>query len=74
MQISPSFLSLIATGILLLTIIIIAIPNYNNFLQLDYITKIQLLTLLCIAIGIHGLIHLGFEQFYNYNPIKSNFQ
>lgn len=70
MQITPSLMSLFATGIVILIIITILLSNYNNFLQLNYITKIKLLTLLCIAIGIHGLIHLGVEVIYNYNPLK----
>jgi len=70
MQITPSIISLFATGTIILFIITILLPNYNKFLQQNYITKIKLLTLLCIAIGIHGLIHLGVEVVYNYNPLK----
>jgi len=31
---------------------------------------ITILTLITIAIGVHGLLHLGLESVYNYNPIK----
>jgi hypothetical protein len=32
--------------------------------------KITILSLLVMAIGIHGLIHLGVEQQYGFNPYK----
>lgn len=58
------------TDTIILFIINILLPNYKKFLELDYIRKIKILTLLCITIGIHGLIHLSVEVFYNYNPLK----
>ena len=69
MQITPSLMALFATGILLLSILIILFSNKNNFLALDYINQIILLSLLCISIGIHGLLHLGVEINYNFNPL-----
>jgi hypothetical protein len=37
-------------------------------MNLNYYPKIMLLSTLVIAIGIHGLIHLGVEKEYNFNP------
>lgn len=39
-------------------------------MQLDYITQVKILSFICIAVGIHGLIHLGAEVNYNYNPLQ----
>ncbi len=70
MQITPSMMSLFATGILILFILVILVSNLNDFNLLNYVNKITLLSLICIAIGIHGLIHLGVEVNYKYNPLK----
>jgi hypothetical protein len=66
---TPSFISLCVTGILILIIIIMMIYNYN---KISSIKLISLLTLLTIAIGIHGLQHLGQEVYYDYNPLINN--
>lgn len=39
-------------------------------MRLDFYKKIMLLSTLTIAIGIHGLIHLGVEDEYDFNPYK----
>ena len=67
-MLTPSLLSLFATGILLFITIIIVINNYNEFPRLY--EKVIILLLIIIGIGIHGLIHLGVEKEYNYNPIE----
>lgn len=64
----PSINSLFVTGILLLFIIIIIANNFNSLVRLDYYRKINILLLLVIAFGIHGLIHLGVETNYGFNP------
>lgn len=66
--ISPSLNSLFFTGILILFIFIIFIKNFNQFLKLPYYDKLVLLSTLTIAIGMHGLIHLGVETNYGFNP------
>ena len=68
--IAPSLNSLFFTGILLLFIFIIFVMNFNKVLKLNYYQKIILLSTMTISIGIHGLIHLGVEQMYNFNPYK----
>jgi len=68
--IAPSFNSLFLTGFLLLFIFIIFVSNYKQFIQLDYYKKLNILSLFTIAIGIHGLLHLGMEQNYGFNPYK----
>jgi hypothetical protein len=68
--IAPSLNSLFFTGILLLFIFIIFIKNLKKINNLNYYQKIMLLSTITIAIGIHGLIHLGVEAQYNFNPYR----
>jgi hypothetical protein len=68
--IAPSLNSLFFTGILLLFIFIIFIKNFKKINNLNYYQKIMLLSTITIAIGIHGLIHLGLEVQYNFNPYR----
>jgi hypothetical protein len=66
--IAPSVNALFVTGFLLLAIFITVFNNYKRIINLNYYQKIMLLSTLTIAIGIHGLIHLGVEHEYNLNP------
>ena len=66
--VAPSVNSLFVTGFLLLAIFITVFNNYKRIMNLNYYQKIMLLSTLTIAIGIHGLIHLGVEHEYNLNP------
>lgn len=68
--IAPSLNSLFVTGFLLLFILVIFIINYKQFMRLDYYRKLNILSLFVIAVGIHGLIHLGVEQNYGFNPYR----
>jgi hypothetical protein len=69
----PSFFALVITGLLLLTILIIFIQNINTIKQEKPSFMVALISLITIAIGVHGLLHLGVEYVYNYNPIKMFF-
>ena len=68
--IAPSLNSLFFTGGLLLFILVIFITNYKQFMRLDYYRKLNILSLFVIAIGIHGLLHLGLEKNYRFNPYR----
>lgn len=68
--IAPSLNSLFLTGILLLFVLVVFIRNYKQFMRLDFYRKLNVLSLFIIAIGIHGLIHLGVEKEYGFNPYK----
>lgn len=68
--IAPSVNSLFFTGILLLAIFFTFVMNFKRIMRLDFYKKIILLSTLTIAIGIHGLIHLGVEDEYDLNPYK----
>ena len=66
--VAPSMNGLFFTGFLLLIILIIFAKNYRQFLKLNFYQKINLLSLLILAIGVHSLIHLGAESVYGFNP------
>jgi hypothetical protein len=66
--IAPSLNALFVTGLILLTIIILLFKNYSSVMRLNYYQKIMLLSSLTIAVGSHGLMHLGVEKQYNFNP------
>jgi hypothetical protein len=68
--IAPSLNSLFITGFLLLIILILFLTNYTQFMRLDYYRKLNILSLFVIAIGVHGLIHLGVETKYGFNPYQ----
>jgi hypothetical protein len=68
--ISPSLNSLFVTGFLLLFILFIFVTNFKQFKSLDYYHKIVILALITIAVGAHGLIHLGVESVYGFNPYR----
>lgn len=64
----PSLNSLFVTGLLLLFILLIVLTNLKKIINLDYYRQLSLLSLFVIAVGVHGLIHLGVETNYNFNP------
>ena len=66
--VAPSLNSLIFTGIIILFIFIIFIKNFRSFLKLPYYDKLILLSTMSIAIGMHGMVHLGLETNYGFNP------
>ena len=68
--IAPSLNSLFVTGILLLSILIIIIRNFKELMKHRLYEKIAILCMLTIAVGSHGLIHLGVERQYGFNPYR----
>ena len=68
--IAPSIISLFVSGILMLVLFGLFFTNYKIFMRFDFYRKINMISLLAIAIGVHGLIHLGLETVYGFNPVK----
>ncbi len=68
--IAPSLNSLFVTGFLLLFILFVFISNFQLFKRLDFYHKIVVLALITISVGTHGLIHLGVESVYGFNPYR----
>lgn len=59
--------------ILLMDLIVICyyIINYKKNTIIEPYQLIILILIFSIAVGIHGLSHLGLEKNYNYNPVLS---
>jgi len=68
--IAPSLNSLFVTGVLILLIFLLIITNFKQLMKYRLYEKITILCMLTIAVGIHGLIHLGVEREYGFNPYK----
>lgn len=68
----PSFIAHAITGILLLVVILLVIFYFNDIKNLSIDKIIGILLLFIIAIGIHGLLHMGEEIYFNYNPLNGN--
>ena len=56
-------------GLLLVGLLLIAL-NFTFIRRLPALQLITLVLLLSIAVGVHGLSHVGVESVYGYNPIK----
>jgi hypothetical protein len=69
---APSFYAHSINGILLLIALIIMITNYSKISRLEAYPgrTLYLILLLSIAIGIHGISHLGLESVYGFNPLR----
>ena len=70
LTLTPSFMSLAITGLILMFVIILTIINYKQFAKINKIELVSFLCVLSIAIGSHGLLHLGLEAVYGYNPLN----
>ncbi len=68
--IAPSINSLFVTGLLVLSIVIISLLHFKQLTNLGFVQKITILSFITIAFGVHGLLHLGLESVYGFNPYK----
>lgn len=70
---NPSFYAHILNALFLLLAFFIFVKNYYKIINLDGYKLTKLFLLFSLAVGIHGLSHLGLEYVYNFNPIYSFF-
>ena len=68
----PSFYAHAINGLTILIAIILIFTNFNRLKKMDIYNIITLVISFGILIGIHGLLHLGLETQYNYNPLEQN--
>lgn len=66
---APSYFAQVVNGLLVILFLYVLLSNYGYFLKANYITKLQIIGTLAIALGVHGSLHLGLEQVYGYNPL-----
>ena len=68
----PSFYSLPITGILLFVSLLLIFQHSSKMgSSMTTYQLVNLLLLFSISIGVHGLLHLGLEYVYNFNPLDS---
>ena len=67
---TPSIMSHMLNGGLLLLGGLLIFLNFSFIRRLPALQLIMLVLLLSIAVGVHGLSHVGVEKAYGYNPIK----
>ncbi len=65
----PSFYALAITGIISFILVMLIVNNFKLIKNLPLDKLIFIVSLVGTVIGIHGLLHLGMETVYNYNPI-----
>ncbi len=65
----PSFYAHVINGIVLLLGFIILYKHYSKITNIKPYDLFVLILIISISIGIHGLLHLGLEKVYDYNPI-----
>ena len=70
LSLKPSLISSVITGLILMFVIILMMINYKRVTKIPPIELASFLCVLSIAIGSHGLLHLGLEAVYGYNPLK----
>ena len=70
MTLTPSMLALIATGLLIFVSLIVSIKNIRTIMKSGYYIQVKIVLMFAIAIGIHGLLHLGAETNYGFNPLR----
>lgn len=66
----PSVYAHIINGVLLFIAFIVFYNNYSKISNLEPYKLIILLLIFSLAVGVHGLSHLGLEKIYNYNPLS----
>ena len=67
---APSFYAHIVNGVFLLISVVFIFTHSSKLKALDPYHILFLLLLFGIAVGFHGLLHLGLENNYGYNPIR----
>ena len=67
---APSIYAHIMNGILLFISAILVYRNYSTISRIAASEKVKLVLLFSLAVGLHGLSHLGLEYMYKFNPLK----
>lgn len=65
---APSFFALAISGFLILAYIFVLGTHFKSFLKIDYVKQLQVIGIFAIAFAVHGSLHLGLENTYNFNP------
>jgi len=72
-MLKPSNLALIASGLLIGLGLFLLYRELNKGNSITGTKIIDLVLFLSTAISLHGLLHMGAEIHYNYNPLNGKF-
>lgn len=72
-MLKPSNLALIASGLLIGLGLFLLYKELNQGNSITGTKIIDLVLFLSTAISLHGLLHMGAEIHYNYNPLEGKF-
>ena len=70
-MIAPSMMAHALNGLLMFAAVLVAYMNYRVLYKLDPYKKVMIFLVFSVAIGIHGISHLGLETVYGLNPFKA---
>ena len=68
-MIKPSNLALMASGLLIGVALVLLFIEINKGTLIQGMMLINFILFLSTAISLHGLLHMGAEVYYNYNPL-----
>lgn len=68
-MIHPSILAHILSGAFMFIALFCLVTCFSQIRKLNTYSTLVLTLLFSIAIGVHGVSHLGLEKQYNYNPM-----
>ena len=68
---NPSFYAHLLNGAFLLIAAYIAFVSAGSLKRADSLRIVCITLLFSIAVGVHGLSHLGLEAVYGYNPLQA---
>jgi hypothetical protein len=69
-MLKPSNLALIASGLLIVLGLFLLFRELNQGNSISNTKLMDLVLFLSTAISLHGLLHMGAEINYNYNPLE----
>jgi tetrahydromethanopterin S-methyltransferase subunit E len=69
-MIPPSFSAHVINAILMVAAVVVAYINFSVLKKLEPYKLIMIFLVFSIAVGIHGISHLGLEKVYGFNPLN----
>lgn len=69
MLITPSIIAHFVNALIMLFAVLFLIVYFAKVKSLDTYHILIIILLFAIAIGVHGMSHLGLEREYGYNPL-----
>jgi tetrahydromethanopterin S-methyltransferase subunit E len=66
----PSLYAHTMNGLLVFAAVVVAYINFSVLRRLDPYKLVMIFLIFSIAIGVHGLSHMGLVAVYGFNPLK----